>query len=232
MTNIKIGGALPVGEIKKFLEASYDQKPPAKIGDFQLDTELSNLTVKVYFSINKKKVVIVYRGTKEISDWGNNLVYALNSNLYNLTSRYRTAKSVQQKTEKKYKGYMIESLSHSQGSIIAHKLGEKSHDIISLNPAYKGETQRNNEYIIRSSLDPVSVLKAPKNAINSYLNPQWNKKHNITIKAKTSNPLVEHSINILNRLPQDQQIGRNDKSLKGGNLKYQIKSDFPFNSGM
>ena len=77
MSNIKIGGALPVGLIKKFLEASYDENPPAKIGDFQLDTELSNLTVKVYFSINKKKVVIVYRGTKEISDWGNNLVMVL-----------------------------------------------------------------------------------------------------------------------------------------------------------
>ena len=29
--NIKIGGALPVGEIKKFLEASYDEHPPEKL---------------------------------------------------------------------------------------------------------------------------------------------------------------------------------------------------------
>ena len=64
--------------------------------------------------------------------------------------------------------------------------------------------------------------------MNSYLYPQWNKKHNITIKAKTSNPLVEHSIDILNRLPQNQQIGSNDNSFRGGYIKYQINSDFPY----
>ena len=75
----------------------------------------------------------------------------------------------------------------------------------------------------------VFLQKALKNAINSILFPQWNKEHNITIKAKTSNPLKEHSIDILNRLPQNQQIGRKDTSLNGGHVQYQIKSDLPFN---
>jgi hypothetical protein len=83
-----------------------------------------------------------------------------------------------------------------------------------------------NEYIIRSSLDPVSALKAPKNALNKVLYPSYTKKHNITIPAKTMNPLTEHSIDILNRLPQDKFIGR----LKGGcaNKKYSIESQFQF----
>jgi len=99
-------------------------------------------------------------------------------------------------------------------------------DGISLNPAFKGESQGMNEYIIRSSLDPVSALKAPKNALNKVLYPNWSKTHNITIPAKTMNPLTEHSIDILNRLPQDEFIGR----MKGGcvNKKYVIESDFPF----
>ena len=224
----KKGGSLPVGQIKEFLDASYNSKPPETIGDYQLDTELSQLYVKVYFSISQRKVVIIHRGTVEASDWGNNLAYSVNSNLYNYTSRYNISKNIQKKTEKKYKGYKIETLGHSQGGLLAHKLGEKSLSRIELNPAYKGETQGKNEYIIRSSFDPVSALKAPKNYMNSYLYPQWNKKHNITIKAKTSNPLVEHSVDILNRLPQNQQIGSNDNSLRGGYIKYQINSDFPY----
>ena len=103
----KKGGSLPVGQIKEFLDASYNPKPPENIGDYQLDTELSQLYVKVYFSISKRKVVIIHRGTVEASDWGNNLAYSMNSNLYNLTSRYNISKNIQKKTEKKYKGYKI-----------------------------------------------------------------------------------------------------------------------------
>ena len=79
------------------------------------------------------------------------------------------------------------------------------------------------------SMSSVSVLKAPSNPINKVLYPNWNKTHNIVIPAKTSNPLTEHSIDILDRLPQDKYIGR----LKGGcrNKKsYSIESHFPFDS--
>jgi hypothetical protein len=41
-------------------------------------------------------------------------------------------------------------------------------------------------------LDPVSILKTPKNAINNILYPQWSENHNITIPAKNSKPLTEH----------------------------------------
>ena len=54
------------------------------------------------------------------------------------------------------------------------------------------------------------------------------KKHNITIPAKTSNPLTEHSIKILERLPQDKFIGRAG-SIPANNKKiYTIESKFPF----
>jgi hypothetical protein len=76
-----------------------------------------------------------------------------------------------------------------------------------LNPAYKGQSQGQYEYIIRSSLDPVSILKAPTNAINNILYPQWSKNYNITIPSKTSNPLTEHTIEFLERLPQNKFIG-------------------------
>jgi len=45
----------------------------------------------VYVDVNKKKAAIIFRGTKETSDWADNLVYA-SSSTYKLTPRYKTAK--------------------------------------------------------------------------------------------------------------------------------------------
>jgi hypothetical protein len=222
------GGGLKVAQIKDFLNASYAENPPNQLGEYQLDIELTNLYVKVYFSISNRKVIIIHRGTKEASDWLNNLTYGLNSNAYNFTTRFKISKNTQNKAQKKYKGYKFETLGHSQGGLLTHKLGTNSLSSIQLNPAYKGESQGQNEYIIRSSLDPVSILKAPRTAINNVLYPEWSKNHNITIPAKTSNPLTEHSIEILERLPQDKFIGRAGSIPANKKNIYQIESKFPF----
>ena len=79
------GAGLRVGQMKDFLKASYAENHPIKIGDFQLDNELSNKFGKVYFSISQKKVIIIIRGTKGVSDWSNNIIYSMNSNAYKLT---------------------------------------------------------------------------------------------------------------------------------------------------
>jgi len=62
------GSGLVVAQIKDFLKASYEENPPDRIGEYILDEELSNKYGKVYFSISKRKVVIVFRGTGELSD--------------------------------------------------------------------------------------------------------------------------------------------------------------------
>jgi len=222
------GSGLVVAKIKDFLNASYDENPPAKIGEYMLDSELSNKYGKVYFSISKKKVVIVFRGTKELSDWSNNLIYGLNVNAYKLSPRYKTAKRMYEKAKKRYKGYTTDLLGHSQGAIpLNFLLNEKTDlDGIALNPAYKLGNLKSNEYIIKSNLDPVSVLHKPKELVNKVLNPTWNSKHITNIPSKNYNLLKQHSIDVLDNLPQDKYIGR----LKGGcvNKKYVIESQFPF----
>jgi len=91
---------------------------------------------------------------------------------------------------RKYKGYKFTLSGHSQGNLPPNILLDTKKDLegISLNPAYKGEIQRQNEYIIRSLLDPVSILKAPRNAINNVFYPEWSKNQNITIPAKLLTP--------------------------------------------
>jgi len=204
------GGSLRVNELMQLLKASYLKQPDKNIFGFTLDEKLSNLYGKVYVDMKKKKVVIVFRGTGNEnygSDWLNNLIYA-SSSAYKQTERYKTAKKMYDNALKKYKNFQFESIGHSQGSLLARLLSDKSINSIQLNPAYKAEPLKDNEYIIRSSADAVSALTVPKKMINSVLYPSWSKEHMITIPAKTNNPITEHKINILNRLDQNKKIGR------------------------
>jgi hypothetical protein len=87
--------------------------------------------------------------------------------------------------------------------VLSRHLGENSKEIINLNPAYVAEKPKKNEYNIKSSTDVVSKLKPIH-------------KKDIEIKAETSNPLTEHSSEILNRLDQDLLIGKGKNNLSGG----------------
>ena len=214
------GGSLKVYEVKAFLNASYEPGAPIKLFDYRLDEKLSNLYGKVYVNEKMKKVVVVHRGTVEAIDWVPNATYALSSMAYRLTPRYQTGYNMQRQAHKKYSGYQFETLGHSQGGLLAHLLGDKSKNTFLFNPASKSESLRDNEYLIRSTGDVVSKLSVPKKYMNSILYPNWSKNHYISIPAKSSNPITEHEINILDRLDQNQKIGRgagrpkNDQSCK------------------
>ena len=208
MTNTLTGGSLKVYEILEFLKASYQEKPDKNILGYTLDEKLSNLYGKVYFNRNLKKIIIIHRGTKEATDWLNNATYAVSSNAYKLTPRFKIAQKMYNDSLKKYKNYQFESLGHSQGALLARLLSDGSKNAIEVNPAYKNESLKDNEYIIRSSLDAVSALTIPTQFINSVLYPNFSKKHIITIPAKSKNPITEHKIDILNRLDPNMKIGK------------------------
>ena len=206
------GGSLKPPEIKMFLEASYEEKAPTKLFNYRLDEKLSNLYGKVYVDEKMKKVVLVFRGTGMENlgtDWLNNGIWAWSSIAYKLTPRYQTAVTMYNSAMKKYKGYKFELTGHSQAGIIVNNLcSDKVENCISLNPAYKNASLKNNEYIIRSTGDVVSKLAVPKKYMNSILYPNWTKNHMIFIDDKTGNPITEHKPNILDRLDQNKKIGR------------------------
>jgi hypothetical protein len=114
----------------------------------------------------------------------------LNSNAYKSTKSFRIAKKIHDDAHRKNKGYKFTLSGHSHGGLPTNILlnTKKDLDDISLNPAYKGKSQYHHEDIIRSSLDLVSILKEPKNAINNVLFPEWSENHNITIPAKILAP--------------------------------------------
>jgi hypothetical protein len=215
------GGKLKVSEIKSFLEASYDVKDTNKlIHGYEMDTELSNKWGKIFINQQLHKVVIAHRGTRSSTDWLNNAAIGLGA--YQLTDRFKTGQWLQEEAELKYQGYKVYTVGHSQSGQLVNLLGKNTVGI-SVNPAYtsalKGEYQGKNEFTIRSSYDPVSGLtKGLQNATLNVTNPNFNKRNNIIIPSTTSNPLTEHSLNVLDRLPPDMLVGR-------GRAKYKINME-------
>jgi len=192
----RFGGSLEVGEVKKFVDSSYmpNKTGIQQIGNYVLDKELSTNKAKVYHDPTTNKTVVANRGTTgTVSDWANNARYLMGT--YNESDRMKQAEKVQKKAIQKY-GKVDTNVGHSQGGIITRRLNEEglTNEVINLNPASKGEKVQKNEFVIKSALDPVSILqKEPKKR---------------TTKTKgTWNFIKEHSTDILNRLDPTQLIG-------------------------
>lgn len=194
------GGKLSVNHLKSLLKSSYSGN---QVDGYTLDPSLSTKTSKVYLNPNTGQTVVAHRGTSGLSDWFNNAVYAVGGErAYKLTPRYQEAKRVQEAAEKKYGSNKVTTIGHSQGGLQAELLGKNSHEIITLNKATRPFSNHvsNNQYDIRAEKDIVSGL-----------NPFHHKSSNQTeviIPSKTSNPLTEHEIAVLERLEGDRDIGR------------------------
>jgi superfamily II DNA or RNA helicase len=206
------GGKVSAEQVNKFINESYKDSASENVGDYVLDKELSNKEVKIYHDPKTNKTVAVNRGTKEASDWLNNAAYAVSNKLYKKTGRYKRAQEAQDKAIKKY-GKVDSNIGHSQGAIITRNLNEegKTGEVINVNPASKGEAAKDNEYNVRSKNDVVSALQVPADYIRGVLYPSTKRKRkqkDITIEAKTNNPLTEHSSDILNRIEPDKMIGQ------------------------
>ena len=188
------GGSLSINHIKRMLKASY-QDAPENIDNFILDKDLSGKYGVVYYNPLTGQAVVSHRGTKEAIDWTNNLMYAVGQ--YKWTPRYQEGLRLQRLAEKKYNAKNISTIGHSQGAILARELGQNTKEIITLNPAYKGEKPLKNEYNIRSSRDVVS-------------SGLWGTKrsHDLVIPAKGINLLGEHMIDILDRVDGNKMIGK------------------------
>jgi len=193
-----IGGKLKVNEIKDLVKSTHRNNN--KAGDFELDNEISSSTSKVYRNPNTNQVVVSHRGTKGSKDWINNGVYAYGGKeLYKYTPRYKEAKKVQDKANKKYGNDNITTLGYSQGGLQAEMLGNNSKETITLNKATRpfSNKKSKNQYDIQT-----------QNDIISHLNPfQIKNKNEVIIPSKSNNLFKEHSVNTLERLDPNLNIG-------------------------
>ena len=183
----KKGSGIGSKDAQKLISLGY--KPEMNdIGDYQLDRDLSIDRARVYKNNKTGRAYVVHRGTKEASDWFNNLVYGLSPSLYRFTNRFKTAKDVQEKALAKY-GDNVDVIGHSQGAKLAEMLskGDKRvKDVITYNrPVGLKEAMTpldKNVIDIRSSYDPVSMF-APLQRDNKP----------IMLKNDSWNPLSQHN---------------------------------------
>ena len=187
------GGKLQVKLIKELIDNSY-QHNKTQIGQFNLQP-MSSREVQVWVDYHTKHVIIVFTGTYSTLDWLNN--YEMAKGNYQNTSRFKRARSIFEQAVSQFSGFKIALLGHSQAGMIIHLLDDpRIHEAIGYNPAYFPTTkQKNNEYIVKTKGDPVSIFVRPN-------------ERNTIFSTKSSNPLYNHSTLPLEELPPKKEIGK------------------------
>jgi hypothetical protein len=193
----KKGGALSARELKRTLNASYDDVPMDATNDFKVDRELSGKRTKVFHNSKTGQTVVAHRGTASIQDVGTDLGLAVGYR----GKRFSHAAKVQKQAEAKYGTANMDTIGHSLGGIIAEEVGGNSKNVITMNKAVVDPFRRNlkNQTDVKTSNDPVSML----NRFSS------NKAHVIpSQKFNPLNPFKEHTVTTLKRVKKDKQYGR------------------------
>ena len=206
--NKKYGGKISAKEFELMLKESY-KKPNERqpIGDYIIDPSLSTDENIVYYNPKTKEVKNVYRGTEgTLKDWGNNMLYTMG--LHKYSGRYKRANDIQKKVEEKYGTDNLDVLAHSQSGAFTQELGKNAKNVVVLNPAthplYTPKSK--NSTIVRSSGDLVSNMHK--------LNPlNYFKKSDVTIKAKTNNPITEHMPTVLEGLDPNMILGNGRRKM-------------------
>ena len=189
------GGSLKSDELRDLLDASYDNKI-TEVDGFYLDDTISSNTSRVFVNPETQQTVVAHQGTMGLTDWGNNLAYALGgTKLYKKTGRYKEAKRVQDMANKKYGKENVTTIGHSQGGLQAELLGQEGKEVITVNKATRPLSNKKGkkQYDISVKADIVSKL-----------NPfQKKSKKDIKIQKKGYNPVKHHSYDIITKLKED-----------------------------
>lgn len=197
-----VGGKIKSGTLHKMIKNGYDEKPKESgdVDGYVLDKSLSGTRAQVYYNPETKHLVVNHRGTKGVHDVMTDvgLMFGNKSG-----KRFEHGKKITDQALKKYNTDNVTISGHSLGAEVARQASKSDkHDVVVVNPDVAPpdmfNRQKDNETVIRSSLDPISALHN--------LNPFRNKAKTIDIDAKTYNPLAEHSSNVLERLG-DRDVG-------------------------
>lgn len=202
------GGKMRVGDVKRLLNNSYNDKP-SDVDGFTLDKSLSGKRVQVYTDENGKAYV-VHRGTQGFKD----IITDVKMIFGNLKSqkRYKHAKKIQEEAENKYGANNVVTLGHSLGAAIAERVGDSSKEIITFNkPTLPSDliTKKkldDKQFDIRTARDPVSILQ-----------PFQKGSADLVIDSKSLNPLEEHTVAALDRVDSNMMVGSGAVGTSGSN---------------
>jgi len=191
-----VGGKINSKTLHKMITNGYADNPKEvnDLDGYVLDKSLSGTRAQVYYNPETKHLVINHRGTKGVNDVMTDIGLMFG---YKSGKRFEHGKNITDQALEKYKTDNVTISGHSLGAEVAREASKnKDHDVVVVNPAVAPldmfHEQKDNEYIIRSTGDPISALHS--------WNPYANESRTIDIDAKSYNPLTEHSSDILEDL--------------------------------
>lgn len=208
-----IGQGLKAKTLKNIIYNGYHNNENKNIDGYELDKQLSGKRVQVYHNPNSSHTVVNHRGTQGLSDWITDANLALFYNKSN--KRFKHSKAITDKAKEKYSNSQFTHVGHSLGTELMHQanLNNNTDELIKYNgvshPYDILKKQKDNEYNVRTGIDPVSAL--------DQLKPFQKSSNNTTIRSDTYNPISEHSSHNLDRLDPEQIIG---KGIKKSRLKF------------
>ena len=175
--------------VQKLLSNSYkDKKKQSLIDGYNIDKSLSGNRAQVYYNDDNKKAVIVHRGTSGIQDFVTDGLFSVGIK----TKRFKHGERVQNQAIEKYGKDNLLTMGHSLGGAISEDVN-KGGRTITLNKPVSfqdiGKTIGNHQTDIKTSLDPVSVLRQYQ---------KGNKAINIDSNSKSL--LTEHKTDTLGRI--------------------------------
>lgn len=156
--------------------ASYEESPEARLrelnargvdsGNWRVDDDLSTDEVGVFVNSHEQYVIVAYRGTMTLGDWGSNLRRIVPGDEEGAES-FQRALQLTRKARDKYLLYASILLTgHSRGGAIADFVGRKlGLPTTTFNPATWGKVLRQQEpaaqsNTVKTPIDLVSVLEA------------------------------------------------------------------------
>ena len=157
--------------------AAYESSPEERLrelsvrgvgsANWHVDDELSNEETGVFINPHEQAVIIAYRGTMTLADWGSNLRRILPGDLEN-SSAFRQGLATARAARDKYLLYKTFLLTgHSRGGAMADFVGRKlGLPAATFNPATWGKVLRGHEepaarsVTAKTAADLVSVLEA------------------------------------------------------------------------
>ena len=129
---------------QRFSKEAYS-KTPQNMGDYRLDTTLSNDEEKVYVNPITKQVTIAYRGTDwsdkrtRFKDLKSDLAILMGKEAHN--DRFREANAHFQKVYQKYgKEYQLDTTGHSLGGQLSKYVNDKNRGKVQTNVAFSRGT--------------------------------------------------------------------------------------------
>ncbi len=198
-----MGDGLYVNDFKYFLNQSYEKNRDQFYKDWEYIPQYSDLRTAIYKNKNTNEIVVSNRGTYDLKDVGTDIKAFLDKK----DNRLKSYKNLISRIKKDYPNSYIISIGHSLGGLVARQDASVDEILTFNKPTMLRELfkeQPKNQYEVRSTNDPVSIL-------SKYKLNRRNRGNNITFDSQSNNPLKAHSLSSLDNLPDTEYIGNPNK---------------------